>query len=356
MSPFFIVFLRKEINIMKKNSIYYLLINTMTAMNKIGINNSGLAHFIGVDTKSVSRWFNNKRTPNDLNQYKLNWFVYLVLNKGLTASDIIYKYSLKDLSLYTNPYGKGHYEPWNEEDEDPFDPEDFVSYDHYDDLDHENCKDCEFFDECMGYEDYEDFDDDDHGFYPELDTLNDMLKARNEIDLTELGWLSNETVEEVFDLSDCTYQEALRRIDFLSRLLENYVDEISDQLDISKTSLFGDYVRVKDYDSFITFLNTFKFVTEVDERFDTTKDGFELSLSRYNDPALKSVNKVEVFDVYSDDNGLHITCLDGKKYQFKDDGNFAINTFGTHKLPDLDFIIRYKGEYYSLSIKFDMES
>ena len=71
-----------------KNKIYYLLINVTTAMKKLGITTADLARLIGVDPRSVARWYTKERTPNELNQYRLNWFVYLVLDRNVSLADI----------------------------------------------------------------------------------------------------------------------------------------------------------------------------------------------------------------------------------------------------------------------------
>ena len=345
-----------------KNKFYYLLIKTKTAMNKIGISNSELAKFIGVETKTVSRWFNNKRVPNELNTYKLLWFVYLVLVKGLSATDIRYNFSLKDLSLYTNPYGKGHYEPWNEDDERyPFEEDEYIPDEDFDEFTEEDCEVCEFRDYCKDYDKkdgddpYDDLFDDDPIIDPALSTLRRMLRERLDCDLDELSEYTNDIIEEVFGFKGCTYQEALRRIAFLFKAFDNYLDSVAYYLDGARDIIVKDYIKVKDFDSFVTFLGTFLDVTTCDENYDTSKEGFSFTLSKYKDPLLKSVNTIDVAKVSGNDDNIFILCEDGSEYHFKDE-DFAINTFGTHSLPDMSFIIRFKGEYYSLNIRFDKES
>ncbi len=73
---------------MKKDEIYYLLINMTTAMNKLGISISELARLLGVSSDTISRWLRGVQRPSADNMLKVHSFIHLVLDLNLTYDEL----------------------------------------------------------------------------------------------------------------------------------------------------------------------------------------------------------------------------------------------------------------------------
>lgn len=96
-----------------------LLINTIVAMKKNNMGISELADVIGVESRMLTSWINGGIKLDELNIYKLNWFVFLALVQGLSAKQIVERYNLSSLTLDKDPLdGREHLEPWNSVEDD----------------------------------------------------------------------------------------------------------------------------------------------------------------------------------------------------------------------------------------------
>ena len=329
-----------------KDELYYLLINTRTAINKLGITYEELAAMLGVSADSISRWLNNRQIPSELNRYKLHWFVYLVLNMNVSFYAFDHFYSLDNLTLETNPLGDGYSAPWD------------------------NSVDAIVSKNCIKY----DFDSNDHlyidyarekksdgtsgklndvgGLYTDEEYLQIMLESRDDYYLEEYYSIES-CFDKIFMLKDCSHQEAIRRVVFLKKLCDSYIESTNNTLFDHTDTIMDDYIRVKDFRSFYVFLDDFHFFSESDERFVSESGGFKIVLSKYSDPVMKSVNRVIVKCIDLSDDEITFICEDGSDYTFINDDRFKINNTSSNRSHDFNFMIKVDQDYYALSFELD---
>ena len=81
---------------MKKDEIYYLIINMTTAMNKLGISINELADLLDVSSKTISRWLRGVQRPSADNMQKVHGFIHQVLDLNLTYDELQDLYDLTE--------------------------------------------------------------------------------------------------------------------------------------------------------------------------------------------------------------------------------------------------------------------
>jgi len=321
---------------MKKNELYYLLINARTAKEKLGLSYVNLAELIGVYFGTVERWFNHKQEPSELNIYKLNWFVFLVLDRNVSYESLKKNFNLADMTLYSTPMGKGgHVEPWN----DIFGSDICINHCYSDnakdelpfDLDDEDYEEFEFFDDedddldlasVLTFDD--DFFDDDLCLY---DFLNDELKLHGSI------------------------QEGIKRIELLQEYCDSYLDLANMLITENEDGIKRAYAEVHDFETFVGFLRTLDCLSEDDERYNLKDGSIVMKISSYTNPVLKTVNTkiIDHIDAYLD--CVVVTCKDSTVYELPADSSFAINSTSSLRSPDFNFICRIDNNYYAISFE-----
>ena len=333
-------FKRKENTIMfRRIRLVFLISNTLLAKVKLGISNKQLADILGVSVDSVERWFKRTQLPSELNEYKLNWFVYLVLDKLVTFKELMEKYDIAHMTLDSNASGKGyHSEPWNDNVCDDCSEDDLLN-------DDENCFNDphdDFFDHL--------YDENEALTEPVITNINDALAMQKDSLLensTDVESLFNES----FNMWSCSYQENLRRVEFLKKACEVYTDTVNEALLYTPHSLRERYKNVHDYKSFYEFLDKYRRVALLDERYDITKGNVKIRFSKYLDPEHKVACTNSVMRLIVFRNVIILRCADQSACLLEDDGEFVIKASGSSKSDNFNFLIRKGNEYFSLSFE-----
>ncbi len=326
-----------------KDELYYLLINTKTAINKLRMSYEELADTLGVSVDSISRWLNNRQIPSELNRYKLHWFVYLVLNMNVSFYAFEKYYALDNLTLETNPLGDGYSSPWGNS-VDAIVTKKLIKHDSNDHLyiDFAREKNPDGTSRKLA---------DVGELYTDKEYLQIMLESRDDYYLEEYYSIES-CFDKIFMLNGFPHQEAIRRIQFLKKLCDSYIESTNNTLFDHTDTIMDDYIRVKDFRSFYVFLDDFHFFSESDERFVSESGGFKIVLSKYSDPVMKSVNRVIVKCIDLSDDEITFICEDGSDYTFINDDRFKINNTSSTSSHDFNFMIRVDKDYYALSFEY----
>ena len=319
-----------------KDELYYLLINTKTALNKYGLSYRDLAAILGVSVDSVSRWLNNKHLPSELNMYKLHWFVYLALNRDLSVSPWM---NISDLTFDSCPFGKYHSAPWYDGKNGSTPKPDTDHAEEFYDL----SKDCDPFDfetdkNIVTANDFDDFDD-----------LADLVANHDNKDALKDEYEVRDILIDSLSLYCCSYQEAIRRVEFLKKICDIHIDITKRFSDINFDEVMEYYVKVHNFSTFVKFINAFDTASYVDERFDM--DHAKITLSHYTDPSLKTVNTKKVRSITIYKNYFEIKCDDDSVCRINNDAHFVINSSGSHKTDSFSFLMRVDNEYFALSLE-----
>jgi len=336
---------------MKNTKLNDLLYDTRAAKNKLGITYATLAHILGVSTDSLDRWFNNIQKPNPTNMYKLNWFVYLVLEQDTSLNYLLHYYDIAGMTLASNPEGSesGHFEPWNGDkfvnifdDDNPDNKDDLNSVDE-DDI-HSLMKD--MFD-VICCDDYDDLADD-----YDSSRLAGYLKDYESSKQKGVHYLTN-TFDKTLDLSACTYQEAIKRVNNLITACHEYIRNQQELLDFCVTHNRKLYEDVHHFISFSDFITDYHELSKIDERYDIDSGEYFITLSKYEDSKLKdTVKHVQIVDLNAyNDRRIILKDKFDSKISFAPTDDFLVKPIGSKGSNNYEFMIRFKGEYYVLSFK-----
>lgn len=352
---------------MKMIELKCLFTKTRIAMNVLGISNTTLAHILGVSADTLGRWFRGTQEPSPLNVYKLNWFIYLVLESEATLDSLLHYYDIAGMTLASNPKGtnQGHFEPWEEEvypwgiypyennidrlfsnlekDYDEESPSIFVES-------NDNSSRIARFINPIAYVADTPDTSSSSDYKPEYDLANVLVNNKN-LEFVGNHWLVDKAFNQTLELDTCSYQEAIRRARYLMRLCEVYIDSTYEMVDFCIENFNELYHKVEDFNSFSSVLNEMEDLSHIDERF--YEDNTCIELTKYEDSTLKNaiitkkLNRAEISK-----NHIKLICTDNSVIDLINDTDFIVKPISSHRsLSDYNFMIRYKDEYMVLSIK-----
>lgn len=352
---------------MKKNELYFLLINTITAKNKLGINNTTLAHILGVSVDSLNRWFANKQSPSELNMYKLHWFVYLALDLKTPLSYMLHYYNIAVMDLDSDPDGGNkHLEPWNG---DKFDNVlDSLFYNNTDSLIIEGdddevpfemvnrCDSCEATN--CPYNATFDTDDEEDELFDEADylvdncSLNQILAMDNARDILDSTYRLDELMENTFDLGNVSLLEAIHRMSILRDAIEDYIVHCDDYLDDFARDLENTYSKVSDYKTFADFIFLFIRAHSYDDSYSMEKGNVDVTLSYYSPDERLAIKSLDIDGIQLLDN--RVVLYSGKReISFKESKNFIAKPISADSFCNLNFLIKADGQVYTLKIELE---
>lgn len=306
-------------------------------MNRYGISHTELGYILGVSADTVSRWLSNKQAPSELNMYKLHCFVYLVLNVNASYFSVVSMLKLNELTLDKSPIGDCYYAPW-----DHVDPavSDYIAS--------KLLQDGYGITKIKDTSSLADRDIECDQLYTDEEFLKVMIEEHDDCYLEDCYEIEK-CLGDAFDLNGCSYQESIRRVEFLKKICDTYIGITKIFMDTNIDDVIESYVKVHSFDSFADFVNEFNSAALIDERFE--KEHVYITLSHYTDLSLKTVSTKRVRSITMYRDHFKIRCDDDSVCRIDNDERFMINHTGTLRSDVFRFLIRIGSDYYALSLE-----
>jgi len=329
---------------MKKKTLELLLSEAIVAMIVLGINKGKLAQILGVSVKTVRKWFDFICAPSELNKYKLNWFVYLVNELNTPLDILLESYDLASMNLDCDPVGnRFHIEPWNGETYE-FKTNNYTGLT-IEPMDHVG----NFSDTFAKYDSLNSKIGSSIVMANDFDDLAKLLSNHDNKDALKDEYDIRNVLRDGLSLRGLSYQESIRRVGFLKKLCDIFIDLTEEFMDINLDGVMESYVKVHSFGSFVKFIKAFDTASYVDERFDM--DHVNISFSHYTDPSHKTVNTKKVRSITVYKSYFEIKCADDSTCRINNDERFVINSSGGHKTDNFSFLMRVASDYYALSFE-----